>query len=508
MRSKNRQISEHTAKLSSRRRALFPTESSLDSGLGCSSPLPLDSDSDTETWGNIKTNVFTLNSSVGDYDIIGIVKDTCQDTIDNTPKNTPLLEITNENTPSLTIAKSPTQNLKTPHDIANYKPQLPKLIRKDTLLSNETPDILSDNIKSSKVRTALFPEVDMSLPSLKFYPKSNIYNTNISLLNSKLNKNKKSSRKKDNLFICNRSRKNKRRFGQINAGVGHKVKKMKSRRPTKEAIMQAALNILENSPLNDILNKPTTIPESSPSPSNFINPGITNSVPENTEIREPSPEPDPTKKFFKSSRHKAVITLNDNIKLQYNNGKMSLIGTNKRPNQRDAAGQSCAKRLKLGAGDDFDSENEPLLPLPDVSSIINILEKEDNKENAPEASILLSPTSQMCNMTSDLVLNSPTKQVSEDKNRYFSVFYPGKTVFPKRPAEPIKTQPKRIKGLAKNQMLLDAGQKKFGATQCPECHIIYHRGDPSDELMHLNYHEAKHIFRFGVFLFFFLVFYC
>ncbi|KAK4884973.1 hypothetical protein RN001_001244 [Aquatica leii] len=56
---------------------------------------------------------------------------------------------------------------------------------------------------------------------------------------------------------------------------------------------------------------------------------------------------------------------------------------------------------------------------------------------------------------------------------------------------------KKLKPLPKNQLLLDLGQKKFGATQCFTCKFVYHMGDPNDELIHLNYHNAGNILRFG-----------
>lgn len=40
-----------------------------------------------------------------------------------------------------------------------------------------------------------------------------------------------------------------------------------------------------------------------------------------------------------------------------------------------------------------------------------------------------------------------------------------------------------------NQMILDAGQKKYGAIQCSECLMVYHVKDPEDELIHAGMHE-------------------
>lgn len=53
-------------------------------------------------------------------------------------------------------------------------------------------------------------------------------------------------------------------------------------------------------------------------------------------------------------------------------------------------------------------------------------------------------------------------------------------------------------GGADNQYQLDAGQKRFGATQCPECNVVYQLGDPEDENAHLNYHNSIRTLKFQV----------
>jgi hypothetical protein len=49
-----------------------------------------------------------------------------------------------------------------------------------------------------------------------------------------------------------------------------------------------------------------------------------------------------------------------------------------------------------------------------------------------------------------------------------------------------------------NQYIIDAGQKKFGATQCKECCIVYQIGDPEDEASHKKYHDSTHNLKFTV----------
>lgn len=53
-------------------------------------------------------------------------------------------------------------------------------------------------------------------------------------------------------------------------------------------------------------------------------------------------------------------------------------------------------------------------------------------------------------------------------------------------------------GGAEDQYQLDAGQKCFGATQCPECNVVYQLGNPEDENAHLNYHNSIRTLKFHV----------
>ncbi|XP_047506376.1 N-acetyltransferase ESCO2 [Pieris napi] len=48
-----------------------------------------------------------------------------------------------------------------------------------------------------------------------------------------------------------------------------------------------------------------------------------------------------------------------------------------------------------------------------------------------------------------------------------------------------------------DQYVIDAGQKKFGATQCSECGVIYQIGDPLDEHDHLIHHNATDVLKFN-----------
>lgn len=45
----------------------------------------------------------------------------------------------------------------------------------------------------------------------------------------------------------------------------------------------------------------------------------------------------------------------------------------------------------------------------------------------------------------------------------------------------------------REQMIIDAGQKKFGATQCTTCQMVYMPGDPDDETAHSKFHQRLQV---------------
>ena len=67
----------------------------------------------------------------------------------------------------------------------------------------------------------------------------------------------------------------------------------------------------------------------------------------------------------------------------------------------------------------------------------------------------------------------------------------------------LKSQWIRARNDGQNQMMLDAGQKAFGAVQCPECMLVYHVKEPEDELLHTKIHDSlKDNLKFMVHIFF------
>ncbi|XP_050735189.1 N-acetyltransferase ESCO2-like isoform X2 [Eriocheir sinensis] len=85
---------------------------------------------------------------------------------------------------------------------------------------------------------------------------------------------------------------------------------------------------------------------------------------------------------------------------------------------------------------------------------------------------------------------TPEAQSSKEV-KYFPIFYP-KTrlsechILKSKHGGSLKKTP-----LGKNdtQMMIDAGQKEFGARHCPMCGLLYEVGNPEDEASHIEYHH-------------------
>lgn len=596
---------EHTSHVLERRRSLFPSDigSEEDSDLGHISPLHFDSDLEDLNYLQQGDNGLLLSKtdSISDYDILGVVEH-IQGSI-CTPINaknyacsetmpplyiSPCMKFCENTTINETPSKlSPIYKLKTPHDTCNTNSKLPKLVRKSLLDSSEnsfskrqlspynSPEEnknkqLKLDPKNSKVRTTLFPEVDISLPTKIFYPKSES-------VMGKVQPKKNIFTKSPILQNSTRKVKTRKRIGQINAGVCHKIRKPKQKTLNKVSLVKAAMNVANSAAINEyikdlkqinmpqteqiklIQNKENADPNSKSKriDQKFVAPKLIKTKEHNDASKaletgnnkkrplSPVTEPDPKKKFFKFSRGKGVVTVNKNIKVQVDHGKMTLIEKEKK---------------KKVPQIDYDSSDltveDPLLP--NIDNILSSLESDNGDINLKEsgskiilqahssvsasensillhpqpaqctANLILSPISQMCDVTSGLALNSPkkvknltsilnempngtcdnaddpnlfSKQVSLDvvKQKLFPIFNSRNITIPeKNECKTFTRTAKKFKNLEESQMLLDAGQKKFGVTQCPECNIVYHIGDPSDENMHLNYHNAGHVLKFSV----------
>ncbi|XP_066998645.2 N-acetyltransferase ESCO2 [Anabrus simplex] len=81
------------------------------------------------------------------------------------------------------------------------------------------------------------------------------------------------------------------------------------------------------------------------------------------------------------------------------------------------------------------------------------------------------------------------------EGKLFPIFYKNENTDVKssKTVSPIlKKTPKcakKWKQTGSDQYIIDAGQKRFGATQCKECGIVYNSGDAEDEISHYNLHN-------------------
>lgn len=495
-----------------------------------------------------------------------------------------------------TPAMSPTEILKTPHDSSNTNTKVPRLVRKSLIditnidatglkRKSESPiespvnKSLKVELKTSKARTALFPE--SIFPAKSFYPKVEAKSAPVHHVNL-AQKIKIKSTKKTPVYLCNRSRSAqiKKNFGMINAGVRHKIKKPRLKPAlTKTQLLKAALNIVKNSPLNDYFDdvaKPITISENECGVS-YEQIQKMDSILKNIEVKtiqatshdiKPimeveknygtkrclSPQNDQTKKFFKSGHaNKATITISNNIKFQVEHGEMSLIEkqhkirrTAKRevieydPNDFSLTEEttrmndsSFSEIFKTLDGEITPPSATPPLQQTATATITahNSIIKSENQirlhsvcSGLPQlnSNMLLSPTSLVCDLTSGLALDSPKNQPvpalsidklstlkkrisfpeNMDNQKLFPIFY-GKQSDPPKPAttkesKHVKNIRKIWKPLSADQTLIDAGQKKFGLTQCPDCKCVYSLGEPEDEIMHFQHHNSVSVLRYNV----------
>lgn len=613
-------------RFSDRKRALFPTsnkENDSDSDLGHMSPLELSSSperydsplnsphisdifkefnhrpfSNINKFGNMFENVTPLKKKDPGSPIL-LVPSTPSPT--DSPKDKGNTNIVIPETPTKI---SPTQALKTPHESSSANLQLPRLVRKslgdlsnvdksglkrkqddtDESPCNKSFKLDTTQNKISKARTSLFPE--NILPAKSFYPKSiEEYKPSSYVFSEPLYQKRKSNRKQSRMYLCSRKKMNKSFCGQINAGVRHGIRKPKHKsKLNKTQLLKAAIDLIENSPLNaylenkeniitndddntkentlskdqlnamDSLLKNISTDAFKPQPLTVLTtqpPPIENNRTPSTK-RSLSPEPhndSSNKKFFKNSRTNATFTLQKNIKLSIDNDGMHLLENKQRKNKRN---NNYYSEITFDTSDlIFDSEKLPDTNVGDILKSLeddNVIESTTSTEkivltahssvSASDNSIqlheepttkkitptemLLSPTTLMCDMTSGLAINSPKNQqiqndqdaiditkkcisfseMTDEKQKLYPIFYANNNnnasnTAPKE-SQTVQNLRKIWKPLSDDQMLIDAGQKKFGHTQCSECGLVYHIGDPDDEIIHHNYHHSTNVLKFNV----------
>ncbi|XP_034825943.1 N-acetyltransferase eco-like isoform X1 [Maniola hyperantus] len=94
------------------------------------------------------------------------------------------------------------------------------------------------------------------------------------------------------------------------------------------------------------------------------------------------------------------------------------------------------------------------------------------------------------------VVNS-TEENKEKSQRLFAIFSEPNPGISTPRSKRTEERSKKLLKSGNNQYIIDAGQKKIGATQCTACGVIYQIGDPQDEHDHLVHHDAIDVLRFN-----------
>lgn len=175
------------------------------------------------------------------------------------------------------------------------------------------------------------------------------------------------------------------------------------------------------------------------------------------------------------------------------------------------------------------SDDEPIPMQPNViyvdrlSPLLNGLGGEDSscsstqEVTGAQLDYQESPTMQIRTMTSSLSITRAADvsvqldaRPQMESNKLFPIFYKdhqrmvavqsrvehdiGHGLF-----DAVRNKPKRLRtsrGVGFNQYQIDAGQRQYGAQQCPGCGLLFSAHEPEEEIIHDNYHASLHILRF------------
>ncbi|XP_015516868.2 N-acetyltransferase ESCO1 [Neodiprion lecontei] len=442
------------------------------------------------------------------------------------------------------------------------KENILKRTARDVIIETSAKLFKTDECTSApKARAALFQErqQDFKVSTKVFYSSSppQVLPKQDSPINIEQSEVRHGQKRRSLPNRSSRGRSSKRhKYGEINAGIGHRIRKPKVKKHISLADGFKKENVNDVSPI-------ATSTETSFAESNVRNitqnmdntlPNIHDehsvekcAMPQSRELAA-SPEIDTAKKFFKTNRtvsrkSLATVTVNDSIKLQVSHGKVKLESHRfmKRQNPHKKARIS---DLSLDANDL--TVDDPSFGVPidktSVDNILKVLEDDwaDDEYDTMEplistqkyaisplkSSIILngmsmSPASELTSMTSVMNIKDaygPTANLDQvSSNLDNSNQNKGTKLYPLFNKDFARTKslidsPKNVtRGTkrpagwqlsAKNgaqddrQYQLDVGQKQFGATQCPECRVVYQIGDPSDETSHQNYHDSMKILKF------------
>ncbi|XP_051174915.1 N-acetyltransferase ESCO2 [Leptopilina boulardi] len=246
---------------------------------------------------------------------------------------------------------------------------------------------------------------------------------------------------------------------------------------------------------------------------------------------------DPTKRFFKTVRQKrarVASKLNDSLpeKNIHKKPKMdiSLDANDLTVDEPDleTRKKDVDDLLKILEDDWTDDEYEPMetvirkqfqdspnfqdammspaSELSNMTSIMNIDDKDEGKNSKILSLKSYGKAKSATNHSSMNIEDNETQQESLIENlektetvKYYPLFTKGyssrENISSPKSKKATLCQLTKAGG-GSDQYQIDCGQKKFGATQCNECGIVYQMGDPQDENAHLNYHNSTKTLKF------------
>ncbi|GBP62055.1 N-acetyltransferase eco [Eumeta japonica] len=410
-----------------------------------------------------------------------------------------------------------------------------------------------------KARLSLFTSDIKEIPAKTFYGKSaSDLNTSFTTkISNAIIENSNQPRKQFGQSHC--YRKKMKKTGQINLGVRHRIRKPKFH--NKNKVVKLSVNSsskvsqqFENRDINQ-LNNTSQISQTSSQGD------IDNEIadPFNTEKRtidillsqwteEVVPESEMSYKYHEemSCFNKGVIEETNPI---FNPATATPVNPNTAEKLQDDSetvivelGQNSAKftteksMTSDNKQDEMETDNEhtsthgslsnagDLLPvdggyivvnengvtvqedLPDLDAIERELQMLDEQilkmaeSNNIDASVVLASTETIPPSPGQVIPEASVSNKNDDQDlKLFPIFSKANTgSTPKSTkVQHGKSTKKIILKNGSDQYVIDAGQKRFGATQCSECGVIYQIGDPQDEHDHTIHHYAFDILKYN-----------
>ncbi|XP_057326280.1 N-acetyltransferase eco [Microplitis mediator] len=422
-----------------------------------------------------------------------------------------------------------------------------------------------ENYSIPKARASLFPEEKSPPPQFAPLSTKSFYNSCVSDDKKRHSFGfgwrpvEKETKKRHSLPSQRKSGSRRSRFGQINAGVRHGIKrpKVKRRVDANDSLNKKSPGASKSAGADERQHQQQEIVPAAVE--GDVNENIYSAAGEVEKENEPmetsgliipvkekkvpmSPvREDPNKRFFKTNRtikprHVATVTVNDNIKLKVSDGKFAL---------QQKKGKHVSKKPRLETTVTMDASDltvdEPAIDEniieKDVADLLKVLEDDwadddyDNMESLAKANVnnrsplklqrsvrgdglLMSPASVLSSMTSEMNIEDQAAKKDQDpgsskeaNQKLFPLFTKGFSSNIELFEETKKTGRgiKRPHGWqlstklngGSDQYQLDAGQKRFGTTQCNECGVVYQIGEPEDENAHLIFHNSIRKLRFN-----------